>query len=33
MSSVAGHFGVEKAGLPSIGFFSESVNFTGFYHV
>ena len=31
MSSVAGHFGVEKVGLRSIGFFSTGVNFTGFF--
>ena len=30
---MAGHFGIEKVGLHSIGFFSTGVNFTGFYHV
>jgi hypothetical protein len=33
MSSMAGHFGVEKVGLRSIGFFITGVNFTAFYDV
>jgi hypothetical protein len=33
MGSVAEHFGVEKLGLQSIGFFSTGVNFRGFYDV
>jgi hypothetical protein len=33
MSSMAGPFVIEKAGLQYVGFFSTGVNFTGFYHV
>jgi hypothetical protein len=30
MNSMAGYFGVEKVGLPTIDFFSTGVNFTVF---